>query len=416
MSNLELGASLYLDGRASDPRQWGWMVGAPPPANRHVSFADGTFRDFPQNRWSLSHMRELMPTVNIWRGPVAPSPFTRDDQSIEIGALEFSDAGGKIRRFDEALSETYVDGIMVLHRGRILFERYFGALEPHLPHSTMSITKSYAGTLATALVHEGVLDGDKLVPYYIPELRGTAWDQAKLRHVMDMQTGLAFSEDYTDNRSDGQAFERAGGLRAWPIGEAGPRTMCDYLLTFRQNGAHGKMFAYKSPNAAVMAWVMSRVTGLSLAQLLQQRLWGPLCCEENGEMIVDPDGTPMAGGGLNASLRDLARFGELMRLEGAWNGQQLIPTSAVHDIRAGGDRERFDNALYPGYSYRSMWWITHDELDAYEARGAHGQLLYIAPKAEMVVACYSSQPTEMYDFCAAILTPQMLALGRMLRA
>lgn len=408
---LEFNGQRYLDGRASDPLELEWMLGAPTPVDKRITFEDDTFLDFPQIRWSLSHMRELGATANVWRGPGAPSRLERHDLSSEIDGLKFTDQSGRSRRFDEALCDVYTDGIAVLHRGRIVYERYFGALEPHLPHACHSITKSYAGTLAAALVHEGVLDDTKAIPHYLPELRGSAWEDATLRQVMDMQTGLAFTEDYTDEHSGIRAFYRACGRRPRPAGYDGPKTMCDYLRTVRKEGAHGEAFEYKSVNTEVMAWVMARVTGRSFAQLLHERLWAPLGCEEDGYVSVDSAGMPRTGGGLSASVRDLARFGELMRCEGEWNGRQIIPTSVVHDMQEGDHPAK----LPYGYTYRSQWWVTHNELGAFEARGIHAQRLYVAPKAEMVVARFASHPAASSAASDVITMPQMLTLGRMLR-
>ncbi|WP_446482979.1 serine hydrolase domain-containing protein [Bradyrhizobium sp. CAR08] len=403
----------YLDGRASDPRELGLMRGAPPPEDKRITFESDTSFDFPQKRWSLSHMRELMPTVNVWRGRGVPSQFERDEREGEIDALTFDDMDGRTRRFDEALFDTYADGIVVLHRGRIVYERYFGALEPHLQHACYSVTKSYAGTLTAAFVDEGVLDESKIIPHYLPELQGTAWEDATLRQVMDMQTGLAHTEEYSldERSSDVWAYRRASGRRPRPSGYDGPQTLCDYLRTVRKKGAHGSAFDYKTVNTEVMAWVMARVSGRSFAQLLRERLWAPLGCEEDGYVIVDPVGMAAAGGGLSATLRDLARFGEMMRREGEWNGRQLIPASVVHDLQAGDHPAK----PYPGYTYRSMWWVPHNELDAIEARGLHGQRLYVAPKAEMVIARFASHPLAPARYNDVISVPQMLALGRMLR-
>ncbi|MGR4932692.1 serine hydrolase domain-containing protein [Bradyrhizobium sp. CAR08] len=411
---LEFGGKRYLDGRASDPRELGWMRGAPPPSDKRITFESDTYFDFPQNRWSLSHMRELVATVNVWRGRGMPSQFERSDKSAQIDALKFADMDGRTRRFDEALFDTYTDGILVLHRGRIVYERYFGALEPHLPHACYSVTKSYAGTLAATFVHEGVLDDSKMISHYLPEMQGTAWQDATLRHVMDMQTGLAHTEDYApgERASDVWAYRIAFGRRPRPVGYDGPGTSCDYLRTVRKEGAHGKAFAYKSVNTDVLAWVMARVTGRSFAQLLHERLWALLGCEEDGYLIVDPAGTPSAGGGLSATLRDLARFGELIRREGDWHGKQLIPASVVHDVQEGDHPAK----LTGGYSYRSQWWVSHNELDAIEARGLYGQRIYVAPKAEMVIARFASHPLGPAVHNDTISVPQMLALGRMLRA
>lgn len=214
MGMLEFDGRRYLDGRASDPRELGWMLGAPPPVGKRVTFESGSFMDFPQLRWSLSHMRELGATVNVWRGRGSPSPLNWNDKSAYIDALTFTDKGGRSRRFDEALFDTYVDGILVLHRGLIVYERYFGALEPHLPHACHSVTKSFAGTLAAAFVHEGVLDEKKMIPHYLPELRGTAWDDATLRQVMDMQTAWRTQKTMsTSSPVFGPIIMRAAGDR-----------------------------------------------------------------------------------------------------------------------------------------------------------------------------------------------------------
>ncbi|WP_352631834.1 serine hydrolase [Mesorhizobium sp. M0227] len=138
---------------------------------------------------------------------------------------------------------------------------------------------------------------------------------------------------------------------------------------------------------------MARVTGHSFAKLLQERLWQPLGCEDDAYVIVDRAGMPMAGGGLSTTLRGLARFGELMRCEGAWSGDQIIPASVVDDVQNG----HHSAMLADGYSYRSQWWVTHNELGAVDARGIHGQRLYIAPEAEMVIARFASHPHALSD-------------------
>ena len=109
--------------------------------------------------------------------------------------------------------------------------------------------------------------------------------------------------------------------------------------------------------------------------------------------MVDRIGSAMCGGGLNLTLRDLARFAEMMRMNGVWNGQQIIPASVVADIAAGADREHFAKAGYttlPGWSYRDQWWVAHDRFGAFAARGIHGQAAWIAPAAEVVIARFGS--------------------------
>lgn len=408
----------YLNAVESDPRLLGWMRGLPPSPDKRITFESDRFLDFPQIRWALSHMRELAPTVNVRRGSTPASRFERDDRTHEIDGLKFDDLNGRTMRFDDALYATYTDGIVVLHRGSMIYERYFGALEAHLPHALHSVTKAYVGTLAADLVCKGILDESKKIPHYLPELRGTAWEDATLRQVMDMQIGVGYTEDYENPSSGVRAYMRACGMRPRSSCSGLPDTLYDYLRTLRKEGEHGDAFAYKTVSTEVMAWAMAKVTDVNFADYLQDRLWSRLGCEEDGYMLVDPVGTPMAGGGLSATLRDMARFGELIRREGDWHGTQLIPASVVNEIRRGGDPAKFaktGSELLRGYSYRANWYVSHNDIGALEAKGMNGQRLYIAPEAEMVVARFASHPVGSSAGNDPISLPQLLALGRLLR-
>ena len=419
IGTIEFGGSEYPDGEASDPEKLALMQGSPPPAVKRIRFEDDRILDFPQIRWSLSHMRELVPTVAIWRGsgPVSDLSATRVHEA-GIDALTFDDLEGTRRTWAQSLVHTYTDGIIVLHRGVLLYERYLGALQAQRPHACFSITKSYAATLAATLIHERVLHEDKPVAYYLPEMAATAYEDATLRQVLDMQVGVRYSEDYADPRAEIWDYSRAGGLRARTSDYAGPSNYYEYLVTLRKSGQHGTAFEYKTVNTEVMCWVMQRVTGIPLAEMLSQRIWSAIGCEEDGYLAVDSIGTAMGGGGLSASLRDLGRFGELMRCEGAWRGKQVLPAEVIADIRRGSDPAKFATGGYtllPGYSYRNMWWVSHNDLDAFEGRGIHGQRLYIAPKAELVIARFCSHPIATSAAIDTVTLPAFAALCALLR-
>ncbi len=409
----------YPDGTASDPNELGLMQGSPPPPAKRIRFEDDRYLDFPQIRWSLSHMRELVPTAAVWRGTGTPSNMgvaTRDSEA-RIDALAFDDLHGRRRRWAESLTHTYTDGIIVLHRGVRMYERYFGALQPQRPHACFSITKSYAATLAATLIHERTLDEDKTVSYYLPEMAATAYEEATLRQVLDMQVGVDYSELYADPQANIWDYSRAGGLRARHPGYAGPSNYYEYLVTLRKAGDHGAAFDYKTVNTEVLCWIMKRVTGTPLAEMVSERIWSRIGCEEDGYLAVDSIGVAMGGGGLNASLRDLCRFGELMRCEGAWLGKQVLPAEVIADIRRGSDPAKFACAGYsllPRYSYRNMWWVSHNPLGVFEGRGIHGQRLYIAPEAEVVIARFCSHPIAASAANDPVTLPAFAALCHLL--
>jgi CubicO group peptidase (beta-lactamase class C family) len=388
-------SSSLPDAAASDPAKLSWMVGSPPPASKILRFADGSYWQFPAMRWSVCHLRQLVPTVNVSRGLGDPLPLPqalRDD----IDGVRFMPLGGtESITWAESLAANYTDGIVVLHKGRIVYERYFGVLKEDGQHSAMSVTKSFVGTLGAMLVAEGTLDANKRVKEYVPELANSAFGDATLRQVLDMTTAIQFSEDYSDPNAEIWAHARAGNPLPKPKDYTGPRTYFEFLQTVKKQGEHGEAFGYKTANTDALGWVIARVTGRSVAELLSERIWRKLGAEQDAYVTVDSIGTPFAGGGLNTGLRDLARFGEMMRNGGRYNGQQIVPQAAVDDIRKGGDPKLFAKAGYkllPGWSYRDMWWITNNDHGAFTARGVHGQTIYIDPKAEMVIARYASYP------------------------
>src|ERR1700692_1989139 len=340
---MEFDGTEYPDGIASDPQTLKLMQGSPPPLAKRIRFEDDRYLEFPQIRWSLSHMRELVPTAAVWRGAGAVSDIgvATPGGEARIDALSFYDLQGRRHTWVDSLALTYTDGIMVLHRGVRVYERYFGALHAQRPHACFSITKSYAATLAATLIHERTLEESRVVSYYLPEMATTAYQDATLRQVLDMQVGVEYSELYSDPQADIWAYSRAGGLRARRPDYAGPSNYYEYLVTLRKAGAHGAVFDYKTVNTEVLCWIMTRVTGVPLADMLSERIWSRIGCEEDGYLAVDSIGVAMGGGGLSACLRDMCRFGELMRCEGAWGGTQVIPAEIVADIRRGSDPAKF---------------------------------------------------------------------------
>jgi hypothetical protein len=382
-----------LDAAASDPNLMGWMQGCPPPPELQVRFDDGSMYTFPKLRWAQSNIRRLVPTANVPRGDGRVAVLPRADRD-DLDAVRFTPIGSvETMSWAKSLDANYTDGIVVLHRGHIVYERYFGALEAYRPHIAWSVTKSFFGLIAASLVAEGQLDEQALIGTFVPELAGSGLGNATLRQLLDMTTSIHYSEDYTDPEAGIWQHGRAGGILPPAEGQAAPGSFYEFLVTLQQDGPHGVAFAYKTVNTDALGWVLRRFTGLPLGELLSQRIWSQLGVEQDGYLMLDSTGTEFAGGGFNCCLRDLARFGEMLRNDGFWHGRQVIPKAAIDGIRAGGDPAKFVPAGYvtlPGASYRDMWWVTNNAHGAYCARGIHGQGVYIDPTAEMVIARFAS--------------------------
>ena len=385
----------FLSAKESEPSNFGWMKGFPPPADKVLHTWDGSFFNFPAIRWSVVHMREMLPTQNVSRGTESPSKLSYDlDKNID--ELTFMPWNAKKKMtWEESLWANYTDGMIIIHKGKVVYERYFSELTEHDVHAVMSLTKSFTGTLASILVAEGTLDENKLVTFYVPELKNSAYADATVRQVMDMTTALQYSEDYADPNADVWKFSNAGNPSQKPADYKGPIGYYEYLETVKKEGTHGDVFGYKTVNADALGWIISKATNKSITELLSEKIWSKIGMEQDAYYQVDGKGIAFAGGGFNAGLRDLARFGELIRNKGMYNGKQIIPAKSVLDIEKGGDKSAFAKSDHPdlkGWSYRNMWWMTENKDGAFAARGVHGQTIYIDPAAEMVIVRMASHP------------------------
>jgi CubicO group peptidase (beta-lactamase class C family) len=358
------------------------------------SVIDGSFFNFPQIRESVCDMRMFFPTKGV-----KPAEYNRYDFKTKydesIAKVMFETLNGELISFEESLDLAKADGIIVLHKGKIVFERYYGFLEPDGTHAVMSVSKTLTGTLGAVLVAEGILDESKKVSYYVEELSGSAFGSATIRELLDMTTALDYDENYNNPNSRIWEFSQAGTPYPKPEDYTGAKSYREFLQTVKQNGKHGQKFAYKTINTDALAWVITKVCDKPLADLISERFFKPMGAHIEGYYQLDATGTEFAGGGFNAALRDLAAFGEMIRNDGFFNGKQIIPQGLMRDIIENSNANKFDKDSYPllkGWAYRNMWWVMKNSDQAFCARGVHGQVIYINPVAETVIVRLASHP------------------------
>ena len=373
----------------------GLMAGFPPAQDRQVS--RDNFMGPPYNRWSLRHIRELQPTREVYRGtgPVVPL----SESGLDVSSVVATVRNGRQLNLDQFLDESHTDSFVLLHRGKIVYERYMNGQQQHTQHQMFSATKSFVGTLMLLLIEQGKVDASRHVAHYVPELKGSAFADATVQQVMDMTTAVSYTEIYDDPDSDiwryGRVFSVWG---ASPADYDGPLTVYDYLPTLQKKGQHGEAFHYVTPNTDVLAWIISRVTGKSLTRMMEDVFWQQLGVERDGYFWLDRATTEMAGGGLNISARDAARFGQMILQKGRYNGKQIIPASIAEQILQPGDPEVFtkyyEDAWYGqvAHSYHDQWWTFNNAHKAVSAIGVHGQYIYLDATAQMVVVKQSSSP------------------------
>jgi CubicO group peptidase (beta-lactamase class C family) len=347
----------------------------------------------PWNRWSFQHIREILPTTEVWRGTGASWLLPEAENNLD--ELEFVNQQNQSTTLLEWLTDNYADGIAVSHRGTLVYERYFNRMTQRTLHLSQSMAKSVTSAVAGILVGRGQLDPEEKITSYLPELKETAWNGATLRHALDMTSGVRYIEDYEAPDSDIAVTDVASGWRTPQQGIPTFACIWDQIISLNQTTRpHGVRFEYRSIETDVIAHCMERITGTRLAELISHELWQPLGAEESACFTVDGIGYPLADGGFNATLRDYARFGQMLCNRGVGNGRQIVPSEWISDTFAA-DPSLFGEPFNSGFengAYRNQFWIRDIHRQVIMARGVFGQLIYVDMDNDLVVTRLASWP------------------------
>ena len=365
------------------------MEGFPPPPDRRV---DPTMWDrYPFNRWSFQTVRQVLPTRAVKHDPASLRRLRRDEADLSGVAVPVP-GGGRVA-LERLLAALDTDGCIVLKDGAVRFETYLNDMRADSLHLSQSVSKSLVGALVGIQIGRGLIDPESPVERIVPELARCGYAGARVLDVLDMRSGVRFVEDYLDPDCEMGLLDRASGWKPHRPGE--PGCVYDLILTLRQDRPHGGTFQYRSIETDLLGWVLERSTGRHLCALMEECLWGPMGAEADAYYTTDRAGTALGDGGLNATLRDYARFGLLMLEDGRREGRSVIPAEFCAACRRGDpsvfdDKEKF--ARFPGASYSRQWWVLDQERGIAAALGIFGQMIYIDRARGFVMVFLSSWP------------------------
>lgn len=380
------------------------MEGFPPPPDKQVTRGNALLTP-PFNRWSYLHMRMFFPSAPIGAADHAVAVDKAIDQGIDGVKVKDPKTGGMV---DMAtfLRETYTDALVVIHGDKIVYEKFLNGMNANQPHQMMSVTKSFAGLLGLMAVQDGKLKETDPVTKYVPELKkSSAFADATFGQVLNMTNSMKFREDYADPRSGVRHY---GAVLGWtdPVeGIEYEANLYDYLVTLPADPRfkNGEVFNYQTPKTDVVNWVTNRVTGQSFQDEMYKQLWSKLGTDGRTYVLLDRNATLVAGGGLNATTYNLARFAIMMINDGKFNGQQVVDPAIIQKIAKGGSIEAFDKGsesdgvvhLKGEWSYRAMWWVKHTPgSEAFMAIGINGQWIYLDPDRRIAIIKQASQPVS----------------------
>ena len=291
------------------------MSGFPTHPESRVTLVN--WQDPPFNRWSFQHLRELIPTQRIPTGGAPARPLSRSHAMLDPAAVAVSRVDERVSSLAAVIEETWTDAVVILHEGQIVFEHYYGAMTPATVHLLMSVTKSIVGCVAGVLVRRGQLDPHQPVDLHVPEVTGSGYSGASVRDLLDMRTGVLFREEYTNPEAEVRVMERHMGWRpGLSPGYVGG--MYAFLASMMAASHHGGPFVYRSADTDMLGWVCERAAGVRMADLISTLLWQPMGAEFEAEITCDGVGSAIHDGGMSATARDIARFGQMVLDDAPW--------------------------------------------------------------------------------------------------
>jgi len=268
-------------------------------------------------------------------------------------------------------------GLVIIQNGKLRLEKYGLDFNPQGQWTSFSVAKSFTSTLVGAAVKDGFINSiDDKVSDYIPDLKGSAYDDVSIRQLLTMTSGVKWNEDYEDKNSDVALFNEHKA-------EAGVDTTVSYMRTLSREAPAGKKWVYKTGETNLIGVLVSSATGKTLSDYLSEKIWAPFGMEQNGSWLLGSTGHEISGCCIQASTRDFARFGQFMLRGAQIGGEAVVPegwvaaaTSKQADI---GD---------PGKGYGYQWW-TYDN-GSYAARGIFGQGIFVDPNRKLIIASNSN--------------------------
>lgn len=278
---------------------------------------------------------------------------------------------------DDYMRSQNTAGLVVVQDGKIRFERYGLGFDANGRWTSFSVAKSFTSTLVGAAIQDGYIASlEDKVSRYIPDLRGSAYDDVTIRQLLTMSSGVRWNEDYEDPRADVAQFNNAKP-------DPGIDATVSYMRKLPRAHPPGAVWHYNTGETNLIGVLVSSATGKSLAQYMQERIWQPAGMAATATWLKGKTGHEIAGCCLQAATRDYARLGLFILANGNVDGRQIVPPDWFSEAT----RKQKDIGQ-PGRGYGFQWW-TYDD-GSFAAQGIYGQGIFIDPQRRLVIASNSN--------------------------
>jgi CubicO group peptidase (beta-lactamase class C family) len=323
---------------------------------------------------SFRNMATIRP-CRVLRRADQPRPFAEGATGELPRAHRFRDAP---RSTEEFLAETETVGLMVVKDGRVRIERYWLGQDATMPWTSFSVVKSMVSALIGIALQDRLIDSiDRDLTHYLPELKASAFDGVSIRTVLQMSSGMRWNENYGD--PDAEITRYGIAMDGGSLDAIAVQSVREY--------APDTHFRYNSMETHVLGMLLVKIARCSLSDLLREKIWNPCGMEDDAFFGIDGKGMEGAAGGLCATLRDYAKFGQLYLDEGACGGRQIVPAAWVRASTRATAPHVEPGALMPGhpFGYGYQWWLP-DGSGVYSAIGIYNQFVYVDPARRVVIA------------------------------
>jgi CubicO group peptidase (beta-lactamase class C family) len=280
---------------------------------------------------------------------------------------------------DAYMQDQRTAALVIVHDGKIRFEKYGLDFGPNKRWTSFSVAKSITSTLVGAAIKDGYIKSvDDKVSDYIPDLKGSVYDDVTIKHLLTMTSGVKWNEDYGDPKSDVALFNAHKA-------EPGVDATVSYMRKLKREAPPGTKWVYKTGETNLVGVLISSATKKNLSEYLSEKIWRPFEMENEASWLLGSTGHEISGCCIQASTRDFARFGMFMLGGGIANGIPVLPDGWIDDATM----KQTDTGR-PEYDYGYQWWIWDD--GSYMARGIFGQGVFIDTERKLVIASNSNWP------------------------
>lgn len=350
--------------------------------------------------FALTRMEEIFPIGGIPRGIGSVREFITEENDfrpLPIDREKWAGADESWSTVGDVLADTFTDAWLVTRNGVALAEEYAWPMKPARQHLLFSVSKSIVSTVIGALADAGRLSPEDLVTTHVPALAESGYAGASIRDLLDMRSGIKFSEEYLEKGSEVRAlFEAVDFAPRTPASANGIKS---FLTSLKNHRKHGSAFVYRSCETDVLAWIAEAVTGQPFSVVTSEFVWSKIGAAHAAQVCQDRWGGSIADGAISTTLRDLARFGEMIARGGTTSdGERVLSAAWIDDIFTGAAdsaqvfADSASGRSYPGGLYRSQFWLPSASRDVAIGIGIHGQMLYIDRATQTVGVKLSSDP------------------------